>query len=151
MRQQPSGPYARIKGERPGRWFSQWRSKQPDALTLLLCKMRKHARRGFDPRGWSEDDYAVIDGQTCIGRIYKEIIHGEPKLWWFLQTVPAPLPNQGMADTLEEAKVGFKKRYAGVKGRKWPDRWKCGTHQRDILNPIHSPTNAPTPPSNTDE
>lgn len=52
-----------------------------DGLTLLLRKMRKHARvRGFDPRGWSEDDYAVIDGQTCVGRIYREIIHGEPKL-----------------------------------------------------------------------
>jgi hypothetical protein len=34
------------------------------------------------------------------------------------QTVPAPLPNQSIADTLEEAKAGFKKRYAEVKGRK---------------------------------
>ncbi len=91
--------------------------KSPGEITLLLRKMRKHARiRGFDPRGWSEDDYAVIDGQTCVGRIYRELIHGEPKWRWFLQTVPAPLPNRGKADTLEEAKSGFKRRYAEVKG-----------------------------------
>jgi hypothetical protein len=29
--------------------------------------MREHARvQGFDLRGWSEDDYAMIDGQTRV-------------------------------------------------------------------------------------
>jgi hypothetical protein len=32
-----------------------------------------------------------------------------------LQTVPAMPPNQGMADTLEEAQAAFKKRYEEVK------------------------------------
>jgi hypothetical protein len=32
-------------------------------------------------------------------------------------TEPAPPPNSGMAETLEEAKAGFRRRYAEVKGR----------------------------------
>jgi hypothetical protein len=53
-----------------------------------------------------------------VGRIYREMIHGEPKWRWFLQTVPAPPPNQGMADTLDEAKAALAKRYEEVKGGK---------------------------------
>jgi hypothetical protein len=45
-----------------------------------------------------------------------EIIHGERKWLWFLQTEPAPPPNRGMADTLEEAKAEFKVHYIQVKG-----------------------------------
>jgi hypothetical protein len=89
----------------------------PGLMKLLLRKTRVQPRiEGLDPRGWSEDDYAVVDGETSVGRIYKETIHGEPKWRWFLQTAPAPPPNSGMADTLEEAKAGFKRRYAQVRG-----------------------------------
>jgi hypothetical protein len=35
---------------------------------------------------------------------------------WFLQTEPAPPPNSGIADSLEEAKQAFKRRYQEVKG-----------------------------------
>jgi hypothetical protein len=45
-------------------------------------------------------------------------IHGEMKWLWFLQTDPAPPPNKGIADTLDEAKAAFKKRYAEVKKAK---------------------------------
>jgi hypothetical protein len=87
-------------------------------MRLLLRKTRVQARiEGLNPHNWSEDDYSVVDGETCVGRIYKEMIHGEPRWRWFLQTVPAPPPNQGMADTLDEAKAWFKRRYAEVKGR----------------------------------
>jgi hypothetical protein len=84
-------------------------------MTLLLRRMRAQAHiEGLDPNIWSEDDYAVVD-ETRIGRIYKEPIHGEPKWLWFLQTVPAPPPNQGIADTLDEAKAALKKRYEEMK------------------------------------
>jgi hypothetical protein len=68
------------------------------------------------PKIWSHDDYCVLDGERDVGRIYPELIHGERKRLWFLQTVPAPAPNRGMADTLEEAKAQFKARYMQVKG-----------------------------------
>ena len=50
-----------------------------------------------------------------IGRIYPEMIRGEPRWMWFLQTEPAPPPNSGTADSLEDAKVAFERRYAEVK------------------------------------
>jgi hypothetical protein len=85
-------------------------------MILILRKTSTQARiEGLDPDGWSVTDYAVVDGETRVGRIYREPIHGEPKWRWFLQTEPAP-PNSGMADTLDEAKAEFKKRYAEVKG-----------------------------------
>jgi hypothetical protein len=37
---------------------------------------------------------------------------------WFLQTEPAPPPNSGKIDSLEEAKQTFKRRYAEMKGRR---------------------------------
>ena len=42
-------------------------------------------------------------------------MQGEIKWLWFLQTVPAPLPNQGIADTLDEAKAALTSRYEQVK------------------------------------
>jgi hypothetical protein len=44
-------------------------------------------------------------------------LRGEPKWRWFLQTVPAPPPNSGVAETLGPAKAEFKRRYAEVRGR----------------------------------
>jgi hypothetical protein len=70
------------------------------------------AKRGAGFRVWPID-YAVVD-ETRIGRTYREPIHGEMKWRWFLQTVPAPPPYSGMADTLDEAKAAFAKRYAEI-------------------------------------
>jgi hypothetical protein len=50
-----------------------------------------------------------------IGRIYSQRIHGEPKWVWCLQTDPAPPPNTGIADGLDDAKAAFAKRYEEVK------------------------------------
>jgi hypothetical protein len=55
-------------------------------------------------------DYAVVGGETRVGRIYRESIHGEPRWLWFLQTEPGPPPNQGMASSLEEAMAEFKRK-----------------------------------------
>ena len=55
-------------------------------MTLLLRKMCVQTQiGGRDPRSWSEDHYAVVDGETRVGRIYKETIHGEPRWLGFLQ------------------------------------------------------------------
>jgi hypothetical protein len=87
-------------------------------LTLLLRKTKAQALiSGWNPNVWGEDDYCILDGDCIVGRIYPEIIRGEPKWLWFLQTELAPPPNQGMVRSLEEAKAGFKRRYAEVKGR----------------------------------
>jgi hypothetical protein len=52
---------------------------------------------------------------------YRDMIIGKPKWRWFLQQIPEagpgrpiPPPNQGMADTLEQAQAAFKKRYEEV-------------------------------------
>jgi hypothetical protein len=83
-------------------------------MTLILRRMRAQDRiEGREPIDTGEDDYAVVD-EMRIGRIYREPIHGEMKWHWLLQTVPAPPPNSGMADTLDEAKAAFAKRYAEI-------------------------------------
>jgi hypothetical protein len=91
-------------------------------MPLLLRKSSAQARiEGWDPRNRSDDDYAVVD-DTIVGRIYREMIIGKPKWRWFVQQIPeagpgrpVPPPNQGMADTLDEAKAAFAKRYEEVK------------------------------------
>jgi hypothetical protein len=87
-------------------------------VKLILRKSSAQARiEGLDQNFWAEDDYAVVDETRVVGRMYQQQINGKPKWRWFLQTVPAPPPNSGVADTLDEAKAAFKKRYAEVKGK----------------------------------
>jgi hypothetical protein len=70
-------------------------------------------------------DYAVVEDRI-VGRIYRDMILGKPKWRWFPQQIPEegpgrpiPPPNQGMADTLDEAKAAFAKRYEEVRRGKW--------------------------------
>ncbi len=74
----------------------------------------KLALTGWTPTIWDEDDYAIVD-EVKVGRIYQQRIHGELRWVWCLQTNPAPPPNRGIADTLDEAKAAFKQRYEEVK------------------------------------
>jgi hypothetical protein len=91
-------------------------------MTILLRKQGAQARiEGREPFDGRDDDYAVVE-DTVIGRIYKETIHGEPRWLWFLQYIPGAIlggpirpPNQGMADSLDEAKAAFAMRYAEVR------------------------------------
>jgi len=85
-------------------------------MTLVLRKQSAEDRiEGRDPPpDWSDDDYAVVN-EELVGRIYRQQVRGEIKWLWFLQTVPAPLPNQGIADTLDEAKTALTSRYEQVK------------------------------------
>lgn len=84
-------------------------------MTLVFRPERAQDRiEGREPLDWRENDYAVID-ETRIGRIYR---HHVPAGWnwlWFLQTMPAPSPNNGIAHTLDEAKAALAKRYEEVK------------------------------------
>ena len=74
-------------------------------MTYVLRRMRAQDRiEGREPLNWDENDYAVVD-EARFGRIYMQQIHGMPKRRWFLQTMPAPPPNNGVAETLDEAKA----------------------------------------------
>ena len=53
--------------------------------------------------------------ETLIGRIYRRPVGRDLKWLWFLQTAPAPLPNEGAADTLEEARAALAAPYDQIK------------------------------------
>jgi hypothetical protein len=83
---------------------------------LILRKSSAQARvEGMIPDIWGENDFSVIEGSACVGRIYREWRDGEWQWRWLLHSQP-PAPNQGMADTLEEATIAFKRRYEEAKG-----------------------------------
>jgi hypothetical protein len=91
---------------------------------IILRKTAEQARiQGRIPDIWGEDDYSVIDGETCVGRIYRERIQCEWRWLWFLQAHLALPQNSGVTGSLEEAEAAFKRRYAEVKSRTSPDGW----------------------------
>lgn len=91
---------------------------------IILRKTAEQARiQGMIPDIWGEDDYSVIDGETCVGRIYRERIQHEWRWLWFLQAHPAPPQNSGVTGSLEEAEAEFKRHYAEIKSRALPDGW----------------------------
>jgi hypothetical protein len=83
-------------------------------MSIILCRQRVQDRiEGREPLDWGEHHYTILE-ETKIGRIYRQQINGDPKWLWFLH-VPAPPPNQGTADTLEEAKAALAARYEQIK------------------------------------
>ena len=79
--------------------------------TLILRKTEAQSLiEGWNPKIWSEDDYCILDGEQIVGRIYPEVVLGQPKWKWFLRARPATAPYEGLADTLAGAKAAFKKR-----------------------------------------
>jgi hypothetical protein len=83
---------------------------------ILVFRMQKAQNRieEREPVERGEDDYAVID-ETRIGRIYSQQLQAGLKWHWSLEVAPASAPNQGIADTLDEAKAALAKRYEEVK------------------------------------
>jgi hypothetical protein len=73
--------------------------------------MKKHM-------GWEDakDDYVILDDDSSVGRIHKDTTH-ESRWCWSVNTspYPAPPPNNGLAQTLDEAKTAFKQRYEEMK------------------------------------
>jgi len=53
-------------------------------LTLRKAKAQSLIE-GWNPKIWSEDDYCILDDEQRVGRIYPEVIRGQPKWKWFLQ------------------------------------------------------------------
>jgi hypothetical protein len=89
-------------------------------MTLLLRTQRRQEEIEGRPHiiDWQDDDHAVADGETRVGRICREKLPAGAKWCWFLQTAPvAPPPNSGSADTLDEAKVAFRARYEAVQAQ----------------------------------
>jgi hypothetical protein len=98
--------------------------RKPTSDFIILRKTAEQARiQGMIPDIWGEDDYSVIDGETCVGRIYRERILCEWRWLWFLQAHPALPQNSGVTGSLEEAEAEFKRRYAEVKSRTSLDSW----------------------------
>jgi hypothetical protein len=90
--------------------------RQADPMPLILRKSSAQARiEGMDPDVWGEDDFSVVDGEVCVGRIYRECREGEWQWRWLLRAQPTA-PHEGMADSLEEATTTFKRRYEEAKG-----------------------------------
>jgi hypothetical protein len=98
--------------------------RKPTSDFIILRKTAEQARiQGMIPDIWGEDDYSVIDGETCVGRIYRERILREWRWLWFLQAHPALPQNSGVTGSLEEAEAEFKRRYAEVRSRTSLDSW----------------------------
>jgi hypothetical protein len=75
-------------------------------MTLLLRRQNAQDRiEGRKPFGWEDTDYAVLDDETRVGRMYLEQMPAGANWCWFLQVMGAPPPKSGIADTLDEAKA----------------------------------------------
>jgi hypothetical protein len=85
-------------------------------VTTLVLRMQEAQDRieGQEPFERGVDDYAVLV-ETHIGRIYSQQLQSGLKWHWSLEVAPASPPNQGITDTLDEAKGALVKRYKEVK------------------------------------
>jgi hypothetical protein len=94
-------------------------------MTLILRRSSAQARiEGWDPRIWPDDDYAIVDTDIPVGRIYHEVVCGDPKWRWSIHQIPEagpgrPItpPHNGIANTLDDAKTAFKARYQQLRER----------------------------------
>jgi hypothetical protein len=80
-----------------------------DRLPPQTARSRRH--RGARAADWKDDDYVVLDGEVRIGRVYQEKLPAGDKWCWFIQIMGAPLPNRGIADSLDEAQAEFDQAY----------------------------------------
>jgi hypothetical protein len=73
---------------------------------FLRPQRPKDTIEGRQPGSGNGKDYVVIDGMP-IGRIYADRLPSGEKWLWFLHILRAT-PNQGIADTLEDAKAALR-------------------------------------------
>src|SRR5262245_14880252 len=87
-------------------------------MTLVLRLQTAPDRiEGQEPFESEEDGYALIK-ETRIGRIYCQQRQVGLKWHWSLEVAPMSSANQGIADTLDEAKAALAKRYEEVSQRR---------------------------------
>jgi hypothetical protein len=76
-------------------------------MTLLLRRQNAQDRHeGRQPLPWKHDDFAILDDEIVVGRMYLEQLPAGLKWMWLLHIMGAS-PNRGIADTLDEAKAEF--------------------------------------------
>jgi hypothetical protein len=80
-------------------------------VTLLLRRQNAQDRHeGREHLPWKHNDFAILDDEIVVGRMYREQLPGGLKWMWFLHIMGAS-PNRGIADTLDEAKAAFAEAY----------------------------------------
>ena len=85
-------------------------------MTMLLRKQNAQDRiEGPEPFGWQDHDFAVLDGETRIGRMYREQLPAGAKWCWFLQVTGAPPPKSGIADTSMRQRPRSPQRMSGAR------------------------------------
>ena len=67
---------------------------------------------------WQEDDFDLFDGKREVGRIYRVTRHADSLWFWSLSFQMTGRKLYGYADSLDEARVAFKKEY---------ERWQQDT------------------------
>jgi hypothetical protein len=72
--------------------------------------MPRTALKAGNPSPWQHDDFAILDDEIVVGRMYREQLPAGLKWMWFLHIMGAS-PNSGTADTLDEAKAGIAEAY----------------------------------------
>jgi hypothetical protein len=66
---------------------------------------------GWDASPPRENDYVILDDTVVVGPVYRELIQGEPKWRWFLQTVPATPPKTAFKHRHERASCVLKRKH----------------------------------------
>ena len=86
-------------------------------MSERTLRLRKAKRTRSEQPEWSEDDYDVLSGDAAVGRIYRRTGAPEDSLPWVWTILVAGSPGRrtanGLARTLEEAKVLFAKNWRG--------------------------------------
>jgi hypothetical protein len=89
-------------------------------MTLVLRRQYVQDRKeGREPSGYSVDDYAVAGDGARVGRIHREVQNGVPRWLWSLHAGPEQPADNGVTDTLEQARAAVSVRWEQMmkKGR----------------------------------
>jgi hypothetical protein len=72
-----------------------------------------------NPTIWPDDDFAIIDGATPVGRIYRELILGEPKWLRPVHQIPEAGPGRPVPPPIDVRLTAAYPLIASVPGECW--------------------------------